>query len=302
MSRILIVGVGGAGDGAIHSLMELGVKGVRCVAVDTDAWHLNSILAHEKLLIGEELLGGLGTGGDPLLGRNAAEQDADKISEVLEPRPDLMIIVAGMGRGTGTGATPILAKIARSKDTNVLAVVRLPFKVEGERTKEIALKGISNLRRYAMVTLVSNERLREVINASMLPSFYALANHNLTIALKDIVETFQKPYKRAKLRDIMFPGELATLGVGESDDPRKAVEKAIEKRLLECSLERGKRALLIIKVGPNTTIEEFNTAVGAMRSSFRNHSVSVKAILNVDEEFGRNTRAILIVVGIKLTQ
>jgi len=110
---IVIVGVGGAGNNALRSFMKLNIKGARCVAINADSEPLKRASAHEKLLVGEDISAGLGTGGDSQFGRMLALHDADKISKVLGPKPKVVVIVAGMGGGTGTGVSPVVAQIAQ---------------------------------------------------------------------------------------------------------------------------------------------------------------------------------------------
>ncbi|HDD68968.1 MAG TPA: cell division protein FtsZ [Candidatus Korarchaeota archaeon] len=307
-ANIIVVGVGGAGTNTVNTLMKLGIEGARCVAINTDARHLEGALADVKLLIGEELTNGLGTGGDPLIGRAAAERDRDKIFKVLGQRPDLVFITAGMGGGTGTGAAPVVARIAREKRAIVVAVVTLPFEVEGEDKKEIALDGIAELKKYAnAVILISNEKLRELTGDLPLQDALAIADYTLAIMVKGITEIINKrTYMNIDFADVrtlfLSAGGVAAVGIGESDDPKRRIEEAvnmaIENKLLEYSLEGAKGALLVITGGPTLTMNEAMKAADIVKAKMGNPKANVKIGVDTDERFGDRVRVILFVAGI----
>jgi len=135
--RILVVGVGGAGNNAVTRLMEIGMDGAECIAVNTDALHLNASRADEKILIGEKLTRGLGVGGNPRLGRAAVEETRKRIEDLLVD-VDIVFITAGLGGGTGTGAAPVVAEIARRKGAITVGVVTTPFRIEKGRIEYAA--------------------------------------------------------------------------------------------------------------------------------------------------------------------
>ncbi|GEM_PF-4263574 len=307
-ANIIVVGVGGAGTNTVNTLMRLGIEGARCVAINTDMRHLEGAIADGKLLIGEELTNGLGAGGDPLIGRVAAERDRDKIFKVLGSRPDLVFITAGMGGGTGTGAAPVVARIAREKRAIVIAVVTLPFEVEGEDKKEIALKGIAELRKHAnAVILISNEKLRQLTGDLPLQDALAVADYTLAIMVKGITEIINKrTHMNIDFADIrslfLSAGGVAAVGIGESDDPKKRVEEAvnmaIENKLLEYSLEGAKGALLVVTGGPTLTMNEAMRAADIVKAKMGNSKANVKIGVDTDERFGDKVRVILFVAGV----
>jgi len=296
VEEIVIVGVGGAGNNALRSFMNLNIKGARCVAINADSEPLKRASAHEKLLIGKEISAGLESGGDPQIGRMVALHDADKISEVLGPKPKVVVIVAGMGGGTGTGASPVVAQVARSKGALVLAAVRLPFEVEGEKKMERAMKGVYDLREHVnTVIMLSNERLREVIKNHKLSDFVNIADDDLAFALKGVIEAMVSNGPRSSaIRSMLLSGGLATLGVGKSKDPVGAVEKAIDNILIECPLEGAKAALHIVKGASKIGVE----ATNLLSAKIRNPEAKVEVVLGLDEGNGEIVKAILIVFGI----
>ena len=307
-ANILIVGVGGAGTNAIRTLMEIGVKGACCVAINTDIRHLEGAFAHEKLLIGENITGGYGTGGYPSMGRMAADVDSDKIFETLGPKPDLVFIGAGMGGGTGTGAAPIVARIAREKHAIVIGVVTLPFHVEGEEKMKIALDGVRDLKKHAhVVILVSNERLRELTEGVPMADAFKAADYTLAVMVKGITEIVNKrAYINVDLADIktvfLAGGGVSAVGIGESDDPKGRVEEAIgmalENQLLDYSLDGARGALVVVTGGPGITIGEAIKTVEIVKSKMARNGV-VKLGVDIDEDMGNKVRVILVISGIK---
>ncbi|RLI13880.1 cell division protein FtsZ, partial [Candidatus Bathyarchaeota archaeon] len=144
--RIVVAGVGGAGNNTVTRLMENGVVGAECVAINTDALHLSVSKAHRKILIGEKLTRGLGVGGDPKLGRAAIEESRKRIEDLFTGA-DIAFITAGLGGGTGTGAAPVVAEIARRKGAVTVGVVTTPFRIEKGRIEYAAL-ALTEMRRY----------------------------------------------------------------------------------------------------------------------------------------------------------
>jgi len=160
--RIMVLGVGGAGNNTVSRLMESGNLTAECVAINTDMQHLKATHAKQKILIGEKLTRGLGSGGDPEIGRAAIEESAEQVEKILEG-VDIAFVTAGMGGGTGTGAAPIVAKIAREKGAIVVGVVTMPFKIEKGRIAH-AVKGLTELRRECdTVIVIDNNKLMRLV-------------------------------------------------------------------------------------------------------------------------------------------
>ena len=141
--KIKVLGAGGAGGNAINDMIESGVGGVEYIAANTDAQDLNKSLAEIRIQLGEKLTRGLGAGADPEIGRQAAEEDVEKIKNLLE-ETDMLFITAGMGGGTGTGAAPVIAKVAKELGVLTVAVVTRPFSFEGKKRKNSVVPGITH--------------------------------------------------------------------------------------------------------------------------------------------------------------
>ncbi len=154
--RILVVGVGGAGNNTVTRLMKMGVSGAECIAVNTDALHLTASTANEKVLIGEKLTKGLGVGGDPKLGREAIDESKKCIEDLLK-EADIVFVTAGLGGGTGTGAAPVVAEIARQKGAITVGVVATPFRIEKGRN-EHAANALTEMRRRCDTVVCSDRQ------------------------------------------------------------------------------------------------------------------------------------------------
>ncbi|MHA3964135.1 MAG: cell division protein FtsZ, partial [Candidatus Thorarchaeota archaeon SMTZ1-45] len=191
-ARILVVGVGGAGNNAITRLMEVGVEGAETLAANTDAQDLYFCNSHHKLLLGRETCGGLGAGNDPDIGEAAAIETYDDIKDVVHG--DLVFITAGMGGGTGTGAAAHIAKAAKENGALTVAIVCLPFDVEGATRKKNATRGLNALMEHVDTLIaIPNEKLLEIAPDLSLPEAFMVADEVLVRAVKGIAELISKP-------------------------------------------------------------------------------------------------------------
>ncbi|MEM2319610.1 MAG: cell division protein FtsZ [Candidatus Bathyarchaeia archaeon] len=262
--RILVIGVGGAGNNTVTRLMEMGVDGVECVAVNTDAIHLNVSKAHRKILIGEKLTKGLGAGGDPGLGREAIEESRKRIEDLLDG-VDVAFIAAGLGGGTGTGAAPVIAEIARKKGALTVGVVTTPFRIEKGRV-EYAAYALTEMRRHCdTVVAIDNNKIVHLAPHLPINEAFKLADQVLANMIKGIIETISAPslinLDFADFRTIVKRGGLAVIGVGESDSPNRAeeaVKNALRNPLLDVDYAGAKGALIHVSGDSSMTIEEAN--------------------------------------------
>jgi cell division protein FtsZ len=182
-----VVGVGGAGNNTITRLMEMGVTGAKCIAVNTDALHLSTSKAHQKVLIGEKLTKGLGVGGDPKLGRAAIEESRELMEKLLSD-VDIAFITAGLGGGTGTGAAPVIAEIARRKGAITVGVVTMPFRIEKGRM-EYAAMALTEMRRQCdTVVVIDNNKLMRLVPQLPINEAFKVADQVLANMIKGIVE------------------------------------------------------------------------------------------------------------------
>ena len=244
LAVIKVVGVGGGGVNAVNRMIEVGLKGVEFIAVNTDAQALLMSDAETKLDIGRDLTHGLGAGADPAVGRQAAEDHIDEITEALEGA-DMVFVTAGEGGGTGTGAAPVVAKIARTAGALTVGVVTRPFSFEGNRRASQADAGVEKLREEVdTLIVIPNDRLLQIsdANISVLEAFRA-ADQVLLSGVQGITELITTPglinVDFNDVKSVMKDAGSALMGIGSAtgeDRALRAVESAISSPLLEASL------------------------------------------------------------------
>ncbi len=263
-AKITVIGVGGAGCNTVTRLTDLGISSAETIAVNSDKKHLDVVTrAHKKLLLGKDLLRGLGCGGYPEKGKQAAEYDKPKIVELLSGT-ELLFLTTGMGGGTGTGAAPVIAKIAKELGITVVSFTTFPFALEGKKRIEKAKAGGRELLKYsdAMIIIDNNKLLKFAGNLPMDQAF-ALADEIVAKAIKGISDTIQKHslvnIDFADMRMVMKNGGISTISIGEASGHgrvAKAVEGALNNPLLDVDLREGKTALIHISGGNSLTIKE----------------------------------------------
>lgn len=301
--RMLVLGVGGAGNNTVTRLMEMGVVGAECVAVDTDSLHLNVSKAHRKILIGENLTKGLGVGGDPKLGRAAMEESKRKIEELLAGA-DVVFITTGLGGGTGTGAAPVIAEIAKGEGALTVGVVTIPFRVEKERI-EYAAQALTEMRRHCdTVVVIDNDKLRNLGPHLPIKEAFKIADQVLANMIKGIVETISAPslinLDFADFKTVVKRGGLAVVGIGESDAPNRAeeaVRNAFRNPLLDVEYVGAKGALIDVSGDAKMTIEEANR-VGEMVTEMMDADSLVIWGARVNPELNGKLKVTLVLTGV----
>lgn len=249
-ARILVAGVGGAGNNAITRLMEVGVEGAETLALNTDAQDLYFCNSHHKLLLGKETCGGLGAGNNPDVGEAAAIESYDVIKDVV--RGDLVFITAGMGGGTGTGAAPHIAKAAKENGALTVAIVCLPFDVEGATRKKNATRGLNALMEHVDTLIaIPNEKLLEIAPDLSMPEAFMVADEVLVRAVKGIAELISKPglvnLDFADVRTTMKNGGVSIIALGEAVGENRAEEaviNALRNPLIDVSIENARNILV----------------------------------------------------------
>ncbi len=252
LSKVLVVGVGGAGNNLVNKLMEAGVSGAQCIAVNTDRRHLDVVRAHQKFLVGSEVTHGFGACGDPDIGRRAVEESFERIASVFS-NADVAFIVAGMGGGTGTGAAPIIAKMAQESGAVVTGLATMPLESE-KRERTLALQGLEAMSRACNTTIVvDNNRPVESIPGLIAESALPMADSVLINVLKGLSDTVSTPkYMRMDLGDIkglLKVGGVALAGLGESNSMfrvEEAVRNALQSPFLEVDHRRASGALVFV--------------------------------------------------------
>ena len=273
LAVIKVVGVGGGGVNAVNRMIEVGLKGVEFIAINTDAQALLMSDADVKLDVGRELTRGLGAGSDPEVGEKAAEEHRDEIEEVLKGA-DMVFVTAGEGGGTGTGGAPVVAEIAKGLGALTIGVVTRPFSFEGKRRAMQAEHGVERLA-AAVDTLIviPNDRLLETSDTetSMLEAFRA-ADDVLLHGVQGITDLITTPglinTDFADVSTVMRDAGSATMGVGKARGEgraRAAAEMAISSPLLEASMDGARGVLLTIAGGSDLGLHEVNEAAAAVQ-------------------------------------
>lgn len=268
-AKIKVVGLGGGGTNALNSMISLQqIQGVEFIAVNTDAQALLGNQAPTKVQIGEALTRGLGSGGNPDIGRQAAEESTQKIQDVLEGA-DMVFLTAGMGGGTGTGSISVAASVAKQLGALTVAVVTKPFAFEGSRRMVVAEEGIEALKdKVDALIVIPNQRLLEVVDKNMtLAEAFRLADSVLGQGVQGISDLIVMPglinVDFADVRAIMTNAGSALMGIGQASGDNRAstaARMAIASPLLEVSIEGAKGVLFNIVGGPDLSMTEVNEA------------------------------------------
>ncbi len=267
-AKIRVVGIGGGGSNAVDRMIEAGLMGVEYLAINTDRQVLDTSAADKKLQIGEQITRGLGTGGDPDLGRQAAEESRQEVLMALDGA-DMVFITAGMGGGTGTGAGPVVAEISRELGALTVAVVTRPFAVEGKRRTELADAGIDELKSNVdTLIVIPNDQLLTLTDEDLtLQAAFGLADAILQQGVQGISEVIVVPglvnLDFNDVRAVMKDAGTALMGIGEASGEGRAGEAAqmaISSTLLETGIEGATAILLNITGGPDMTLSEVHEA------------------------------------------
>lgn len=268
-AKIKVVGLGGGGSNALNSMITLQqIQGVEFIAINTDAQALLTNQSPTKVQIGDQLTRGLGAGGNPEIGRAAAEESAQKIQDVLQDA-DMVFLTAGMGGGTGTGATSIVAQVAKNVGALTVAVVTKPFSFEGTRRMVVAEEGIELLKdKVDALIVIPNQRLLEVVDKNMtLQDAFKLADSVLGQGVQGISDLITMPglinVDFADVKAIMSSAGSALMGIGVAGGENRAAvaaRMAIASPLLEVSIEGAKGVLFNIVGGPDLAMSEVNEA------------------------------------------
>ncbi|MCH8013519.1 MAG: cell division protein FtsZ [Candidatus Dadabacteria bacterium] len=305
-AKIKVIGVGGAGGNAVNAMIERGLNGVEFVVANTDAQDLRKSLAPNKLQIGTRTTKGLGSGGDPNLGREAAIEDQAKIAEALEGA-DMVFITAGMGGGTGTGASPIIAQAAREIGALTIGVVTKPFGFEGPKRNKQAVDGISNMDgEVDTLIVIPNDRLTEVHKVSILDAFKKADEvlHQAVRGISDIITgTGYINVDFADVKSIMGEnGGKALMGSGYAEGSNRAIEAAeaaITSPLLEdLSIEGATGILLNVTASPDFGIEELNEACNYIKER-AHEDVNLIFGLVFNHDYKEAVQLTVIATGIK---
>ncbi len=303
-ANIKVIGVGGMGCNAVTWLFNKGIDGATIYATNTDALHLSVTKADEKILIGKELTRGLGAGGKPKQGREAAKEALVDIKKTVSAA-DMIFIIAGLGGGTGTGAAPVIAQLAKETGAVVIGVVTMPFEAEKARIDKAEF-GLQELKEVTDTCIVlDNNRLVDIAGQLPIEQAFAVANELVSTMVKGIVETITLPslinLDYADVSSIMKDGGVAVIGIGEdnsSDRVNQAVKQALTHPLLDVDYQGATGALIHITCGPDLKLEEFDL-IGRIVSENLSPEAQVIIGARINKEFAGKVRVITIMTGVK---
>jgi len=308
-ANIKIIGCGGAGNNTIHRLMKIGINGAKCIALNTDHQHLDMVDSHMKILIGKNLTRGLGAGGNPDIGRAAAEESREDLTKMLR-ESDLVFITCGEGGGTGTGSAPIVAEIAKYEGAIVVGVVTLPFNTELGRI-DVAKNGLALLKKFVdTLVVIDNNRLLEIAPELPIKEAFSVADEVLATMVKGITETISLPslinLDFADVRTILRTGGVAMVGIGESSGKQNRVEEAINDALnsplLDVSIDGAKGALIHVCGGNDMTLAEANSVAKKIYEKMDMNNSMIIWGARVSDEFEGYLRVMLLITGVKSPQ
>ena len=307
-AKIKVVGVGGAGNNTINRMFEVGITGCETLAVNTDAQDLLYTNSDTKILIGKEITGGLGAGSIPQIGEEAARETEHDIKAKIQGS-DLIFVTCGLGGGTGSGAAPVCAEIAKKLGALTVAIVTLPFSMEGQRRYENAMTGLEKLENTVdTLIVIPNDKLLELAPDLPLHTAFKVADEILTNSVKGITELVTKAglvnLDFADIRTVMGKGGTAMIGVGESDTENRAVEavhKAIHNPLLDVDISGANGALINVSGGLDMTLEEAKRVVEAVAEKIDPDARIIWGA-QISEDLQKTIRVMIIVTGVKSPQ
>ena len=303
LAQLKVVGVGGAGNNAVNRMIQYGIRGVEFISVNTDKQALYLSHANQKIQIGEKVTKGLGAGADPEVGRKAAEESKEAISEALKGA-DLVFITAGMGGGTGAGAAPVVAECAKELGILTVGVVTKPFSFEGRVRMNNAVNGITNLKAN-VDTLISipNDRLLDSVGKVSLTEAFRIADDVLRQGVQGISDLIAVPamvnLDFADVRTIMRERGMAHMGIGMATGDKRAAEaarQAVVSPLLETTINGAKGVLLNITGGADLGIQELSEAASIIQE-YADPEANIIMGAGIDEDMGDGVRITVIATG-----
>lgn len=308
LAVIKVVGIGGGGVNAVNRMIEIGLKGVEFIAINTDAQHLLMSDADVKLDIGRDLTRGLGAGADPSVGRQAAEDHSEELIDVLRGA-DMVFVTAGEGGGTGTGGAPVVARIARELGALTVGIVTRPFSFEGRRRSEQATEGVEALRNEVdTLIVIPNDRLLEMSDRTISQQeAFRQADNVLLHGVSGITSLITTPgvinVDFADVRSVMQGAGSALMGIGSArgeDRARAAAKAAITNPFLESSIDGAKSVLLSISGGSDLGLFELNEAA-TMVTDLAHPDANIIFGSVIDDALGDEVRVTVIATGFAAT-
>lgn len=303
-ARIKVMGIGGSGTTAVNRMTELGIRGVEFISVNTDAQALHNNQADKKVHIGKSITKGLGSGMNPELGRQAAEESQEEIEEVIS-NADMVFITCGLGGGTGTGAAPIVAELAKNRDILTIAVVTKPFTFEGSKRKEIAEAGYENLKdKVDAIISIQNDRILQIIDkkTSLIEAFSTVDEvlRQGIAGISDLITTHGVVNADfADIRTIMQDAGTAMMGIGRGSGENRAeiaAKAAVNSPLLDMTIDGAQGVLFNITGGQDLGMFEIDEAAKVITKNV-DPDARVKFGVVTDDSMGDEIRITVIATG-----
>ena len=290
VARIVVIGVGGAGNNAVNRMIDEDISSVEFFVANTDRQALSRSKASNRLVLGEEITNGLGAGGEPEVGRAAAEASADQIREIVRGA-NLVFIAAGMGGGTGTGAAPIVASIAKEEGALTVAIVTRPFTFEGKKRIANSIEGLNKLKEAVdAIIIVSNDKLLMVSGTQPVSEAFAESDRVLAQSVKTVTDLILRPafinLDFADVRNTLKDSGISLIGFGMgsgSNRAQEAAQNAISSPLLEASINGARRAICAVTCGREVSLYEAQETVNRIIEA-AGQTVDIKFGVSINEE------------------
>ncbi len=303
-ARIKVLGIGGSGTSAVNRMTEMGIKGVEFVAVNTDAQALHNNQADRKVHIGKSITKGLGSGMNPELGRQAAEESQEEVEDAIA-NADMIFITCGLGGGTGTGAAPIVAELAKNRGILTIAVVTKPFTFEGSKRREVAENGYENLKdKVDAIISIQNDRILQIIDkkTSLMDAFKTVDDvlRQGIAGISDLITTHGLVNADfADVRTIMQDAGTAMMGIGQASGENRAelaAKAAVNSPLLDMTIDGAQGVLFNITGGTDLAMFEIDEAAKVITKNV-DPDAKVKFGTVIDEAMGDELRITVIATG-----
>ena len=307
-ATIKVVGCGGGGNNTINRISEVGILGSETIAINTDAQDLLYTSAEKKLLIGREKTRGHGAGADPSIGEESARESEHQIKQLLDGS-DMVFITCGLGGGTGTGSAPVVASISKKIGALTVAVVTMPFTMEGNRRYENAIIGLERLEQMVdTLIVIPNDKLLELAPDLPLHTAFKVADEILTNSVKGIAELVTRSglvnLDFADIKAVMSDGGVSLIGVGESDSNNRAIEavdKALNNPLISVDIGGASGALINVSGSKDLTLNEAKQVVESISTRLSDDAKIIWGA-QIYEDLEATMRVMLIVTGVSSPQ
>lgn len=300
-AKIVVIGCGGGGSNAVNQMVEEQMRGVTFWVCNTDAQALATSKAEHRLVLGREVTNGLGAGGDPSVGKEAAESSIEDLYEIIQGA-NMVFIAAGMGGGTGTGAAPVVAQVAKDCGALTIAIVTRPFSFEGERRRKNAVSGINALKdNVDAMIIVSNDKLMMMNGTRPISEAFAESDRVLAQSVKTITDLIVVPgvinLDFADVKNTLKDKGLALIGFGMGSGPKKASDaasSALLSPLLEASIHGAHSIIANVTCGNNVSLDEVKEAIDFITSAA---GINPNIIFGVQENPELNDQMLISIVA-----